>query len=133
MELHSKKRRVGDEEGLDILQSCVVFKNSSSDNAHDFDAFIEFVSEGHVYLFNPHTAYEEKFPISVSGLYSLYFYEFDAPLVISRFFQKWKDDPRSKYHDAIERGCRAGLCDVQCSAQSEPELQCFVLATRTST
>ena len=113
MELHTKKRRIGHEQRADILQSCVVCKNSSSENVHRLDAFIEFVSEGHLYLYKPHTRDEEKFPISVSGLYSLYFAEFDAGQVISRYFEKWKDDPRSKYYDAIERGRRAGLCDPQ--------------------
>ena len=113
MDEHVKRRRTTESGSNAILDSCVVVRNSKEIHQHSRDDNIEFKEEGHVYILYPNTPFQETFPISVSGLYSQYFEEFNPREVIALYFQRWKDTPSSKYYRCICEGRRVGLCDVQ--------------------
>lgn len=108
------KRRKGDcGSALERLTSVVICPDSDVRNRHPRDVRIVFEDEGHVYKLDVNTSQEQLFPISVSGLWGMYFDKFNAAETIQKYYDMWAVDPRSKYYEMIEAGRAAGQCDVQ--------------------
>ena len=101
MDAQCKRRKVDDQ----VLAEKVHW--------HKRDARIIFVEQQHKYYLDPGTAHERCFPISVSGLYGLYFEPFNAADIVQRYYDKWSLDVSSKYYDVIQRGRCSGQCDLQ--------------------
>ena len=95
------------------LLSPVVRSKSGMWNFHIRDAAIRFEEAGHKYIIYPGSAMEAVFPISVSGLRSLYFEEFDSLAVIQRYVHKWAQWPDSAYYEIIMRYRAMGEGDAE--------------------
>ena len=95
------------------LLSPVVRSESGTRNFHIRDAAIRFEEAGHRYIIYPGTVMEAVFPISVSGLWSQYFEEFDALAVIRRHFHTWAQRPGSAYYDIITGSRAMGESDAE--------------------
>lgn len=65
-------------------------------NSHPRDARIVFQEDGHVYILDG-----EALDLSVSGLWSRYFVEFDSEDTLNKYFDGWVRNKRSKYHHLI--------------------------------
>lgn len=52
---------------------------------------------------------ETVFPISVSGVWSKYFAEFDAAAVIDQYFDRWAASPSARHFDFIRCRLDAGM------------------------
>ena len=91
-----------DERGdLVILHSNVVTRTSDVVNGHARDAYIRFEEERHKYFLRSGVQ-ELEFPVSVSGVWSQYFDEFDAVGILDRYFDGWATNPLSKYWERIQ-------------------------------
>ena len=86
------------------LVSPVVVRCSARLNAHWRDCLVKLEEVGHRYLYKPGSPEEEVFPISVSGLWSKYFDEFDGEAVVAAHFGSWSCNPGSKWLFAPIRG-----------------------------
>ena len=80
-------------------------------NAHIRDSRITFFPEAHKYVLDLNTSIEHTFPCSVSCVAALYFQQFDAIAVCSRYFDKWAVDTSSVYFSRIQSGRAAGQSD----------------------
>ena len=108
-----KRRKPERGAALPRLTSGVICPDVDVRNRHPRDARIVFEDEGHVYKLDANTPREQVFPISVSGLWGMYFEKFNADQVIQEYYDFWAADPRSKYYRLIEAGRAADQCDVQ--------------------
>ena len=101
------------------LHSFVVTPGHQSRNCHIRDRYIRFEEDGHRYLLHPGTPMETVFPISVSGLWSLYFKKFNPGEVIQRRFLQWSQDATSVYYAVICAGFAAGQTQEDISKRIE--------------
>lgn len=62
-------------------------------NPHERDSRVKFFSGDHHYEIDG-----ERLSISVSGLYSRYFEQFDGDAVVRKHFSRWVSDPTHKQH-----------------------------------
>lgn len=65
-------------------------------NPHPLDELLTFNEEAHVYTYVPTN---EAVRISVSGILGRFFPNaFDGPAVARKYYDRWSNDPTSKYH-----------------------------------
>ena len=76
-------------------------------NAHPRDRRVTFHEVNHEYFLDG----AGKFPISVSGVWSRYFSEFNGKDILDNYFERWAANPSSKYHSQIHVGRLAGKND----------------------
>ena len=72
------------------------------------DARIVFLEAGHLYLLDG----VKQFPVSVTGVCSAFFAEFDPDAIIMRYFETWSANVLSPYHQLIVAGREKGRADV---------------------
>ena len=97
---------------LERLTSVVICPDSERRNHHPRDLRISFEEKCHLYKLDAETCEEQVFPISVSGLWGMYFEQFNAGQIIQDYYDMWCSDPQSKYYEMIEAGRASGQCDV---------------------
>ena len=81
-------------------------------NPHKRDARIMFEDADHKYILDGSLV----FPLSVSGVSSMFFEEFNAEATISRYFQKWSTTPSNKYYSVIQDGHNRDETDEEIKA-----------------
>ena len=92
------------EEDTDGVRTC---RDLAAMNWHSRDRRIMLVESSHHYVLDGVLTID----LSVTGVVSLFFPEFDAEAVVSMYFEKWAIDERSKYFDIIKAGRDAGYKD----------------------
>ena len=92
---------VDERSDLVILHSNVVTRASDVVNGHARDAYIRFEEVRHKYFLRSGVQ-ELEFPVSVSGVWSQYFDEFEAVGILDRYFDGWAANPFSKYWERIQ-------------------------------
>ena len=85
--------------------------NSELENKHPRDTHIRFEAEGHAYFLKIDCQHEIRFPMSVSNVWARYFKKFDAETVIQKCYDRWCDDPSSRYYGNIKEMRRNGVAD----------------------
>ena len=101
----------------ECLSSTVVTRNPEELYAHRLDAFVEFSPECHKYyllsgdLSDTQLSSRREFPISVSGVWGAYFEAFDADAIIARYYDRWAENPSSKYYPMIAELRGRGFAD----------------------
>ena len=96
-----------------LLDSAVVTVNSAMVNCHIRDSAIKIVEAEHRYILHAGSVMEMVFPISVSGLWGMYFAKFDPVSVTTEYYGRWAVNPLSRYYDVIAGYRREGLADSQ--------------------
>eukprot|EP00928_Gymnodinium_smaydae_P018535 TRINITY_DN17056_c0_g1_i1.p1 TRINITY_DN17056_c0_g1~~TRINITY_DN17056_c0_g1_i1.p1 ORF type:complete len:388 (-),score=61.34 TRINITY_DN17056_c0_g1_i1:305-1468(-) len=95
-----------------VLASPVATPFSAMLNRHVRDGDISFDEESHTYYLHPGTPSCRRFPTSVSGVWSMFFEEFDPDQTLDLYFDRWCVNPNSKYHDTIITMRGAGHSDM---------------------
>ena len=95
---------------------AVVLANAQAVNSHPRDKYISLDEGRHVYVFTASSGARAEFPISVSGVWSMYFEKFDPHKVVDAYFEQWAVNAANKYHDKILAGRERGISDVDIKA-----------------
>ena len=74
---------------VDWRPSEVVLANTADVNSHPRDKYISLDEDRHVYVFTSSSGARAEFPISVSGVWSMYFEKFDPHRVVADYFERW--------------------------------------------
>ena len=95
---------------------AVVLANAQAVNSHPQDKHISLDEDRHVYVYTASSGEHAEFPISVSGVWSMYFEKFDPHRVVDTYFEKWAVSTANKYHEEIIVGRVRGISDVDIKA-----------------
>ena len=90
-------------------------------NKHPRDTNIRFEAEGHAYFLKIDCQHEIRFPTSVSNVWARYFKKFDAETVIQKCYNRWCEDPSSKYYENIKEMRRYNVADHKIQARIKKE------------
>ena len=93
------------------ITDSITCPNSELENKHPRDTHIRFEAEGHAYFLKIDCQHEIRFPMSVSNVWARYFEKFDAETVIQKYYDRWCDDPSSRYYGNIKEMRRYGVAD----------------------
>ena len=72
----------------DSRPPAVVLANAQAVNSHPRDKYISLDEGRHVYVYTASSGAHAEFPISVSGVWSIYFEKFDPRRVVDAYFEK---------------------------------------------
>ncbi len=97
---------------MGVLESAMVTANSSSANRHERDAEVTSDEASHTYYLRPGTPLCVSFPKSVSGVWSMFFAEFDPDNILTLYYDRWCENPNSKYHEIIGSMRSSGASDI---------------------
>jgi len=78
-------------------------------NPHLLDERISFIEDSHTYILDG----DQKFPMSVSGVWSLFFDQFEPSKTIDRYYDGWAINKHSKYHSFISEQMAFGKADEE--------------------
>jgi hypothetical protein len=82
-------------------------------NRHPRDKHIFLDEMRHVYVYTSSSGTRTEFPISVSGVWEKYFQKFDPVVVTTSYFERWAENPSSKYYEDIATGRACGRTDSE--------------------